>query len=281
MAPLGDRARNDIARRELVGEAISVAVDEHGALTAERLRQQEAVVEQCCGVELDELEVGERRPGVVGEHEPLAERPPGVRRPRPERGIAPRRQQCRGSRECAMVGHDAHATTTLGPEREHLHLVCDIDPRVVPDVVGEHLGDCLPGLGSSGVDDPAHRVAAFAAEVVVELDPPRDELGDACRRLLGENGDRALAAEPTARAKRVGGVQRRGIALADRGGNAALRVPAVRGGDRRLREQEHVRLDGGFERGGQSGDAPADHDQAVRSTLARVARICRFYPHSR
>ena len=161
------------------------------------------------------------------------------------------------------------------------HLVGDVDPRVVPDVVGEHLGDRLPGLGAAGVDDAAHRVAAFAAEVVVELDAERDEVGDARRRLLGEHGDRALAAEPAPRAERVRGVQLRGIALADRGGDAALRVPAVRGGDRRLREQQHVRLGGGVERGGQSGDAAADHDQAVRSTLAHVARICRFYPHSR
>ena len=125
------------------------------------------------------------------------------------------------------------------------------------------------------------RVAAFAAEVVVELDAECDEVGDPRGRLLGEHRDGARPAEPTPRAERVGGVQRRSVALADRGRDAALRVPAVRRGDRCLRKQQHVGLGGGFERRRRAGDAPADDDQAVRSTLAGVARICRFSPHSR
>ena len=37
-APLADGARNDVARRELVGEAVALGVDEHGALRRAALR---------------------------------------------------------------------------------------------------------------------------------------------------------------------------------------------------------------------------------------------------
>ena len=45
---------------------------------------------------------------------------------------------------------------------------------------------------------------------------------------------------PAPGAQRVLGVQRRAVVVGERRGDAALRVPAVRGRDRRLREQEHV-----------------------------------------
>ena len=60
------------------------------------------------------------------------------------------------------------------------------------------------------------------------------------------------------------------VALADRGSDPALRVPAVRGGDRRLREQQHVRLGGGVERGGQVRRRP----RRRRSGRTVYARPC-------
>ena len=72
LAAFGDGARDDVAGRELVGEPPAAAVEQERALAAQRLREQEAVVEERGRVELDELEVGERRPGPVGVHESLA-----------------------------------------------------------------------------------------------------------------------------------------------------------------------------------------------------------------
>ena len=85
LAALGDRARDHVAGRELVGKAAAVVVDEQGALAAQRLGEQEAVVDERGRMELHELEVGQRRPGAVGEREPLAERARRVGRALPER----------------------------------------------------------------------------------------------------------------------------------------------------------------------------------------------------
>ena len=46
LAALGDRARDDVARRELVGEPRAAAVEQQRALAAQRLGEQEAVVER-------------------------------------------------------------------------------------------------------------------------------------------------------------------------------------------------------------------------------------------
>ena len=77
LAAGGDRPRDDVARRELVGEAVAALVEQQGAVAAQRLGEQEAVVEERRGVELDELEVGERRAGPVGEDEAVADRAGG------------------------------------------------------------------------------------------------------------------------------------------------------------------------------------------------------------
>ena len=46
-------------------------------------------------------------------------------------------------------------------------------------------------------------MTAFEAKAVVELDAELDEVADASRRLLGENGHGARAAEAPARSERV------------------------------------------------------------------------------
>ena len=62
---VGDRPGDHVARRELVDEALAVRVQERGALTADRLGDQEPLAALDAGdrgrVELDELQVGERR----------------------------------------------------------------------------------------------------------------------------------------------------------------------------------------------------------------------------
>ena len=137
---------------------------------------------------------------------------------------------------------------------------------------GERRGDRLAGLGPACVHDAAAGVAALAAEVVVELDARLDQVGDACRRLLGQHADGAVAAEPTAGAQRVLGVQRGIVVLSERRCDATLGVPAVRGRDRRLREQEHVGTVRRAERGVEAGDTAADDEKIGRE---------RFSPQSR
>ena len=147
--------------------------------------------------------------------------------------------------------------------------------------MGEHGRDRPTGLGAARVDDPPAAVAALAPELAVEADAERDELADPRRRLLDEDADGASAAEPAAGAQRVLGVERRRVFLAERGRDAALGLPAARGLERPLREQQHLGLPGGRERRREAGDAAADHDQAERSTLAGALPLSRFSSHSR
>ena len=83
-----DGAGDDVARRELVGEALAVLVQERGAGAAQGLGEKKAVVEQSGGMELHELEVRERGARPVREQETVADRAARVCRPPPERGVA-------------------------------------------------------------------------------------------------------------------------------------------------------------------------------------------------
>ena len=87
-----DRERDLVARRELVDEALAVGVEQRRALAADRLGDQEAVARavaaQRGGVELHELEVGQRGAGGVGEQQPGADRAARVGGALPERGHA-------------------------------------------------------------------------------------------------------------------------------------------------------------------------------------------------
>src|SRR5262249_60776061 len=112
---LGARARNHVARRELVRETAAVVVDEQGTLAAQRLGKQEPVVEERGRVELDELEVRERGAGAIGEDEPLTERSARVRRALPERRIAAGGEDGRGRRHGAGVGDDADTAAAAHP----------------------------------------------------------------------------------------------------------------------------------------------------------------------
>ena len=101
---------------------------------------------------------------------------------------------------------------------------------------------------------------ALAGEACVELDAEVDELRDALRRLARKEVDRALAAEPAPGGEGVRRVQRGIVVGADRGRDAALRRPAVRGVDRALREDCDGRAGvRGSQRSREAGD-PRAHD---------------------
>src|SRR5205085_5249102 len=128
-----DRAGDDVARRELVGEALAVVVEQSRSGAAQCLREQKAVVAERGGMELDELEVGERGTGGARQQEPVADRAAQIRRPRPEGGVAAGRENDRARPKVAQLA-DAAA---LG----------DLDPGMLPRASGEHLGEALAGLG--------------------------------------------------------------------------------------------------------------------------------------
>ena len=157
---------------------------------------------------------------------------------------------------------DAGAAAVGLPERDDALVLGKRDARVLADARGQRLGDRLARLRAVRVGDAAHGVTALAAEAVVELDAGFEQIGDPRGRLLGQYADRALAAESPAGAKRVLRVQLRAVVVGERRGHAALRVPAVRGRDRRLGEQEHVRLGGGGQRRAQPRD-PSTDDQHI------------------
>ena len=118
-SPCGDLARDDVARSELVGEAVALVVEQHGALSAQRLGQEERRVDERRRVELHELEVGERGAGAVRGRNPLADGAGGIRRPFPERGCAARREERRARRDRTAVGDDADAALVVAPDGQH------------------------------------------------------------------------------------------------------------------------------------------------------------------
>ena len=123
------------------------------------------------------------------------------------------------------------------------------------------------------VHDAASAVAAFETEAVVELDAELDEVADTSRSLGREDLDRARAAEATAGAKRVLGMQRRVVVLPDRGGDASLREEARGREQRPLRQDEHVALGRGAERGEEPRHASSDDDERELAIVTCLSGI--------
>ena len=248
-------------------------VEKERAVAAERLREQEAVASsERGGMELHELEVGERRAGRVGEQEALADRAARIRRALPQGRVAAGGEQRR-----ARAGTSRSTVTT--PEQRPPDSRSPSAPspsatsiaRLRGDGDRQCVRDAAPGLRAARVDDTAAGVAALAGEAGVELDSERGEVGDPRRRVLGEQAHRARAAEAAPGGERVRGVERRVVAGTDRGGDAALRRVAVRGAQGALREQEHRRVaPGGGERRVEAGDAAADDHEVVRPLAPAV-----------
>jgi hypothetical protein len=258
------RASN--ARRQLLDEALSRPVEQGRPLAAQRLREQEARVDERGGVELDELEVGHGGPRPVGECDSLADRAGRIRRAAPQRRVAARREQ-RGARgQQPALGPDTDTAVAVPPQRTDTFADRDVDARMGKDLLGKHARDPRARLGASRVHHPPARVATFEAESFVELDPELDELGNPGGRLIREHAHRRRAADTAARLQRVLDVQIGAVVVADGRGHAALRIPAGRRVERRLREQAHPPLVRGRQRRRESRD-PAPHDDHVEPVL--------------
>ena len=120
-----------------------------------------------------------------------------------------------------------------------------------------------------------HAVRRLAPErgpstcVPLEARAPVEQLAHVRGPLLDEHAYGLLVAQPVARANRVGRVQLRAVVVADRRGDAALRVAGV--ALVRIGLGQHGDAPGRRERDGrpQSRDAAAD-DQEVRVTHSQI-----------
>ena len=205
-------------------------------------------------MELDELEVGERRARAPGEQRAVADRAGRVRRPLPESGHAARCQERGRGADMAALGHRSHAAAVMLAEREHARVLDQPHVGIGGGAFPQGPRDVLAGLRAPGVDDPAARMPTLEAEVRVEAGAERHEVGDARRGILHERLDRARSAETAAGPERVAGVQRGGVVLAKCRGDAALGPPARRrgprgGSDERDRGAHRGRRQGGGEAG--------------------------------
>ena len=258
-----DGAGDNVARRELVGEAPTVVVEQRGALAAQGLAQQQARARERGRVELHELEVGDGRACAPGHRDTLPGRAGRVGGALPEGGHATGGEQ-RGAGRKRPVGRERAdaAAALIGPEVECADALAHRDARVLGDALGEHARDGGAGGSPVGVQDAAPRVAAFQAEPLVELDAEREQVGDAGGRLGDQCLDGAGPAEAATGAVGVLGVQGRRVVRADGGGDAALRPGAGGVEQRPLGDQHDVGVDRGDERGGHAGNAAA-YDEEV------------------
>jgi hypothetical protein len=272
-AARGDLARDDVTRRELVGEAVAPLVEQESAFAAQRFGEQQRRVDERRRVELDELEVGERRAGRVRRRDALAHCPCGVRRPLPERGRTTGREERRSGRDRATIGDHADTPLVAAPDRDHPLALGDADPGMCENALGEPPGDAVARGGAARMDDPAAAVPTFQTQPFVERDAELDEVADTRGRLVGQDRDRTRSADATTGAERVLGVQRRIVVLADRGGDSALREQAGRGQQRPLREYQDVALGGRAKRREEPGDAAPDHDEGKLSVSSSISRF--------
>jgi hypothetical protein len=237
-----DRLADLVPGEQLVHEAFAVQVPQQGAVAAQGLGQERpghGGVVQRRGVELHELQVGDRHPGPQRHGDAVAG---GLGRVRGHREHLP-----------GAAGGDQHvAGPHLGPAPRGrqggnagappvLHDQVQGEPVLVHRGRGAlhrlHQGPFHLGAGgrAPGVDHPGVRVAALpgqqqlACGVAVEDGAEGDQLVDPPRPLVHQHPDRVGVAEPGTSGERVGQVDvgRVGVAGQHRG-HPAL-GPAGRG----------------------------------------------------
>ena len=209
-------------------------------------------------MELDELEVGERRARAPGEQRAVADRAGRVRRPLPERGHAAGRQHRGRGADRPRVGHGSHAAAVMLAEPEHARV---LDERSRWDRASgafpQGPRDVLAGLRAPGVDDPAARMPTLEAEVRVEA-RRRASTRSATRAAASSTSvSTALGRQRPRPARSVSSACKRGgVVLAERRGDAALGAPARRRGPRGARdERDRGALRGRRQGGGEAGEA--------------------------
>ena len=276
---------------QLVDEALAVAAVQRGALAAHRLGDQEALAAGDAGhrrgVELDELEVGERRRRRRGRAAGRSPRSPAGwscattarrrrrRRARPRARAAARRRRagrrCSGRRprSSAVARRPSRTSTAAWPTTSRRELAQD--PPAGRAAAGVH--DAPDASGR-----PRGRARRRPSAVGVEAHAESLEVVEARGRLVAQHLGGAAAHEAAAGGERVLEVLAGRVLDRERGGEAALR-PVGRGlGERPGGDEGHPRaLGGGAQRGEEAGGTGAD-DHEVRwvtgTTGVRYRRGC-------
>ncbi len=215
--PPGDGARHHVARAEL-GHGVHVGhepppagVAQDRALAAHGLAhqgQRPVAQGERRGVELHQLEVGQRGAGPGREGRPVGRRPGGVGRARVEPAHAARGQRdgARGALAHAPVRADGAQPGGAPVADEDLGgplALGELDARVGAQRGRQRRHDVGPGRVAAGVHDAGRRVGALAREAqpaaaAVEDDPAREQLGHLRRPLPADRRRRLGVAQPRA-----------------------------------------------------------------------------------
>ena len=227
-APLDDRARDLVARRQLVDESLAVLVEQPCALAPESLRQQQPGALENGRVELHELHVRDRRARRHGDGHGVADLAGRVRGSRPQGGRAAHREDRRSGRDRSLRSGHADAPPARNQEREHGGGLAGDDPLGRGRAPAQQARDRPSSGGAVHARHAAARVTAFEAHLRIERNAHRDQLAQTLGALFHENPDRARPAQLATGFLRVDGVEFRGVVVADRPGYSALGVPAAR-----------------------------------------------------
>ncbi len=198
-------------------------------------------------MELQQLEIGERGAGSMGEDQPDALRAGRIGRARPHRGAAAGRDHDGACAEHALVVADEPgAALVAAPQRACARVLEHGDARLLGDERGELAHDAPSGRAAAGVHDAPDRVPALEPErelpvgVGVEAHAERLQVAHARGRLAREHGGGRLAHERAPGADGVLQVQLDAVVVGERSGEAALR-PVARGLRERRSGDEHDR----------------------------------------
>ena len=280
-----DRARDGVARLQLVDEPLAGDVVQRGALAAHGLRDEEALApgdpDDRGRVELDELEVGEVGARGAREQQARSVGAGRVGRARPQRRGAARGQDhgARGDDAPVVAGDRADAPVVARQQRPHAAALEHVDALLL-DHVGRQLAQDPPPRGAAArVDDPADPVAALEPErevavaIRVEAHAERLEVGEARGRLLAQHLRGRAPHEAASGRHRVLQVQRGRVVRGERRGEAALRPVGGGLGERPRGHERHASaLARGRQRREQPGRAGADHDEIARRLGHRPVR---------
>lgn len=262
-------------------EPVPVLIEERGTLAADSLRDEErrkgGVIGQHRRVELQELQICNRRSGADRSRDAVGRRGGRVRRVRVERARSACREDHgirRQIRDPAVLQlADAARHPSLDEEVHHKGVLGHLD-RGRPHGRDQSGGDRRAGRVAAGMHDARVAVCGLLAQQeravsgTIEGGAAGDELGDACRSIRHEHVDRRGVGEAGAGGQRVVSVQRRRVAGAVHPGDPALRERGAAAADGVLRDHAHtVPCGARMQRGGQPGDAAAD-DKHIHQFVA-------------
>ncbi len=273
-----DGPGDDVARGELVDEALAPGVDESSPCSPQRLGEEDRRLDEDGRVELDELQVGEGGPRSMGKEEPLPDRAPRVGRTCPERGVTAGGEEDRRRLDRAPLGCEPlprrEADDPLADDR--LDLWSGLD-RFTQDA-----DDGGARVGPTDVVDAPSPMATLEARLRIEGHAPSPKLGDPGGHFLDEDLDGAPSTEASAGRLGVGGVELGGIVRRRRRRDPALGEGTGRG--RRSLGSEEEDPGPGLGRGkggGQAGHPGPDDDEVGpegRSSIAHPSALGEEHP---